>query len=73
MGVIVPKKTAKKAVERNRIRRRLLSAGKEAGFPVFSQKAFRIVAIGNRRVLDADFSELIQSLKRAFGKVEKIK
>lgn len=71
IAVVVSKKTEKTAVGRNRIRRRLIAASKEAGFPEKLQKPFRIVLIGSKTVLDADFSKLVEEIQVAIERLEK--
>ncbi|MYZ49662.1 ribonuclease P protein component [Propylenella binzhouense] len=63
-GFTVSKRTAKKAVERNRIRRRLKEAVRLAPAEA-AGRGFDHVLVGRRAVLDADFAALRADLQSA--------
>jgi ribonuclease P protein component len=65
VGVIVSKKISAKAVERHRIRRRILEAVRKV-FSEYEGAPFLVLFFGNRRVLNADFTELKQSITQIF-------
>ena len=69
-AVTVSKKVSKKAVVRNRIRRRLFAAARKAGFPEHPKKRCRIICIGNASAYDASFSEIVAHMKSVFLRLE---
>jgi ribonuclease P protein component len=70
IAIVVSKKTEKTAVGRNRIRRRLIAAAKEAGFPDCLFGRYRIVLIANEKVLTAEFSNLMEEIQKAFERLD---
>ncbi|PSO44833.1 MAG: ribonuclease P protein component [Parcubacteria group bacterium SW_4_49_11] len=66
-AVIVGKKAAKKAVTRNRIKRRLRAAIRES-IPSLAHSS-DIIVIGNARVLDAPYEDLVRHLSAIFYKI----
>ncbi|MCA0400196.1 MAG: ribonuclease P protein component [Proteobacteria bacterium] len=62
-GFTVTKKVGN-AVERNRIRRRLRAAVREAG-PHLAQTGLDLVLVARREALAADFSTLVEDIRRA--------
>ncbi len=70
LAVVVSKKTAKTAVKRNRIRRRLIAAAEAARFPINPLVPLRIVLIGFADAHDADFNALTEEMQKAFARLE---
>lgn len=70
LTVVVSKKTAKSAVKRNRIRRRLFAAAEAVGFPNALSQPFRIAIVGYAEAAEADFVDLTAALKEAFVRLE---
>lgn len=68
--VTVSKKVDKRAVARNRIRRRLVEAAKKAGFPKKPQQKCRIVCIGFARAKEEEFEKLVKEFESTFLQLE---
>jgi ribonuclease P protein component len=61
--VIVSKKISKKAVERNKIKRRIREALR---LQIASSPIIDCVILGSHKILDADFEELKIAIQKAF-------
>lgn len=70
LAITVSKKVDKRAVGRNRIRRRLIEAAKKAGFPESPNVPCRIVCIGFGPTKDAPFEEIVNAFQYGFSKLE---
>lgn len=69
LAITVSRKTEKHAVDRNRLRRRLVAAAEAAGFPEPGRTACRIVVIGHAEAKTAPFSELVAAFRIAFDRL----
>lgn len=67
LAVVVSKKTAKKAVDRNAIRRRLLAAVCALGYPEPLFSPWRMVLVGRREVLTADWGQLLRAVEQSYN------
>lgn len=68
VGYTVTRKTAKKAVERNRIRRRLKEAVRQV--PEIGQMSgYDLVLVGRRKALSIPFENLVADLSRCLSKL----
>lgn len=65
IGIVVPKKTLRLAVDRNRARRRVREALRRLSLP-----ACRAVLMPNPAVLTVGFEELQRTLAHSFGRVD---
>ncbi len=63
LGIVVSKKVKKNAVDRNRIRRRL----REAFARTHKQSGINVVLVPTAHVLDAQFEDLVEELKKALN------
>ncbi len=71
VGFTVSKKVSKKAVERNRVRRRLRAAVEQV-MPEKGEPGWEYVVIGRLAALDAPFSIILRDMQYAVSKVTKI-
>lgn len=67
LAVVAGKKGIKRAVDRNRVKRRLRSAIQET-VPAISHVS-DIIVIGNARVLDTSYEDLVRHLNAVFKKL----
>jgi ribonuclease P protein component len=70
LAVVVSKKVSKKAVTRNRIRRRLIEAVKKTDW-YDDQKPMQIVLLGLRDAENVEFLVLVEEMKKSIEAIHK--